>query len=83
MHLISGFGCCRHGSPGHQTSLSIDLLGSWYREPNNFFRATLALVSQSEAKRVVGHEAIADVSLITQRGYLFYFYTRQKRLMAH
>jgi acetyl esterase/lipase len=57
-----------------------DLIGSWYSEPSDYYRTHVQLVSESEAKSVVGQEAIADASLSTQHRYLFYFYTRQNGL---
>jgi acetyl esterase/lipase len=54
-----------------------DLVGDWYSKPSDFYRTTASLVSEADARRVVGREPLSDASLSLQRRYLFYFYTRQ------
>ena len=60
-----------------------DLVGDRYSQPSAFYRTTYPLVSEADARRVVGREPISDASLSPLRRYLFYFYTRRHGRWAH
>lgn len=55
-----------------------DVAGAWYSRPDSFYRAR-ALVSEAEARSVVGGEVLSE-DLGQNRRSLFYLYCRQQGL---